>query len=194
MSDTYDLDALRAKDPKEFDRLVRAESGKVYRCVYRFVRDEEETAGLVQETFLQAILNIDRFRGDSKVSTWLCSIGINLARASLRKKKRYDTLEDEDLERLTPSFGTAGMRLGSFKTWDPSEVTERNDRVSKVRAAIDRLPDDYRTVILLRDIQGLSTAEASDMLDVSEGALRVRLHRARQALRTLLDPVFADDA
>ena len=80
MPESHDISALKARDAAALDRLVREESDRVYRCIGRMVRDPDEVQSLTQETFLQAIQNIESFRGDAKVSTWLCSIAINLAR------------------------------------------------------------------------------------------------------------------
>jgi len=191
LSETHDIDALKAKDPTALDRLIREESARVYRCVGRMIRDQHEIENLTQETFLQAIQNIGSFRGESKVSTWLCSIALNLARAFIRKSKRYDVLSEEEIENLLPTFGFLGQGNEVHSDWDPERYTERNERFEMVHEALERLPDDYRAVIVLRDLEELNTQEAAEMLNISEGAVRVRLHRARQAMRALLDKKLA---
>lgn len=150
------------------------------------IRDEDEIKNLTQETFLQAILNIESFRGESKVSTWLCSIAINLARAYLRKSKRYDVLAEEDIESLVPSFGILGHSREMYAAWDPERSIEKNERIAAVHGALDQMPDDYRAIIVLRDLEELSTQEVAEVLGISDGAVRVRLHRARQVLRSLI--------
>jgi RNA polymerase sigma-70 factor (ECF subfamily) len=155
--------------------------------IVRIVRDEDEAASVLQETFLQAYERIHTFRGESKVTTWLYAIGINLSRATLRKSRRATALEEEDLDRLQPAFAR-GMYRDAGQSWDPQKIAERTEVQKLVRKAIDRLPEDYRVVVTLRDIRELPTAEVAQMLGISEGAVRVRLHRARQALKTLLDP------
>ena len=184
-----DVDALLAGDRAEFDRLVRQESPRLFRVIVRIVRDEDEARSVMQETYLQAYQRLDTFRRESKFTTWLYAIGINLARASLRKTRRYNTLEEADIERLQPSFNK-GMYVQKYKNWDPQKLAELSDRRRLVREAIDQLPPTYREVVILRDLEQLSTAEAARVLEISEGALRVRLHRARQALRALLEPHF----
>jgi len=156
------------------------------------IRDEDEVRNLTQETFLQAIQNIESFRGESKISTWLCSIAINLARAHLRRSRRYDVMAEEDLEGLLPTFGLFGQGREEYHEWNPEKYTEQEERVSLIREALDRLPEDYKTVIVLRDLEELSTIEVAQLLDTSEGAVRVRLHRARMALRKLLDGRMTD--
>lgn len=190
--ETHDISAVKARDPKALDQLVREESGRVYRCVGRLIRDVDEIRSLTQETFLQAIQNIESFRGDSKISTWLCSIAINLARAFLRKSRRYDVLEESDIEGLMPTFDASGRHREVYRDWHPEQYTERAERIEMVHKALDRLPEDYKTVIVLRDLEELNTQEVADMLEISEGAVRVRLHRARQALRALIDKKLTD--
>jgi RNA polymerase sigma-70 factor (ECF subfamily) len=185
--ETHDIDAIKARDPKALDLLVREESARVFRCISRLIRDPDETESLTQETFLQAIQNIESFRGDSKISTWLCSIAINLARGHLRKSKRYDVLEESDIEGLMPTFGPSGRGQEVHSDWHPERYTEKAERIAMVHEALEKLPEDYRTVIGLRDLDELTTQEVAELLEISEGAVRVRLHRARQALRALID-------
>ena len=187
LAESHDIEALKAKNPEALDRLVREESGRVYRCVSRMIRDEDEVRNLTQETFLQAIQNIESFRGEAKISTWLCSIGINLARAYLRKSRRYDVMAEEDIEALLPSFSAFGRAQEEYRDGNPEKFTEKEERSRMLYEALDRLPEDYKTVIVLRDLEELNTQEVAEILGSSEGAVRVRLHRARQALRKLLD-------
>ena len=187
-----DIEALLRGDRAAFEALVRQESPRLFRVIVRIVKDEDEARSVMQETFLQAYQRLHSFRRESKLTTWLYAIGINLARASLRKSRRYDMLEEADLERLQPSFNK-GMYAQKVDAWNPQRQAERSERRHLVRQAIDRLPSDYRLVVILRDIEQLSTTEAARILEISEGALRVRLHRARQALRSLLDKHFGSD-
>ena len=184
-----DIDALLAGDKAAFEQLVRAESPRLFRVILRIIRDEDEARSVMQEAFLQAYQRLHTFRGESKLTTWLYAIGINLARAALRKTRRYDTLEEADIERLQPGF-SKGMYVRKYEAWNPQKLAERSERQRLVHEAIDQLPPDYRMVVILRDIEQLSTAEAARILEISEGALRVRLHRARQALRALLEKHF----
>lgn len=185
-----DLSALLAGDRNEFDRLVRRETPRLFKVLVRYVRDEDEARSIMQETFLQAYERLSSFRGESKFTTWLYSIGINLARARFRKVKRYELMSEEDMDQLQPSF-SRGRYSQSIDAWQPDELAARSETVGLVRRAIERLPEQYRVVVELRDIQEFSTDETADMLAMTPGAVRVRLHRARQALRALLDPYFA---
>ncbi len=184
-----DVDAVLSGDPHAFEQLVHAESPRLFRMIQRIVQDEDEARSVMQETFLQAFKRLGTFRKEAKLSTWLYAIGLNLARAALRKRKRYDTLEEEKMDRLMPSFDS-GMHTEKFEFWNPQKMAEQNERKSIVHRAIAELPPDYRLVITLRDIEELSTTEVAQLLEISEGAVRVRLHRARLALRKLLDAFF----
>ena len=190
-TEPLDVEALLAGDRAAFEQLVRQESPRLFRVLVRIVRDEDEARSVMQETFLQAYQRLSTFRREAKLTTWLYAIGINLARASLRKTRRTQSLDEAAIERLQPTFHK-GMYARSYEGWDPQQVAEKNERRRLVREAIDQLPPDYRTVVVLRDLEQLSTAEAARILEITDGALRVRLHRARQALRALLEPHFRD--
>lgn len=184
-----DIPLLLAGDKKEFEKIVKQESERLYRVLLRYVKDEDEARSIMQETFLQAYESLDSFRGNSKFTTWLYSIGINQARAQFRKQRRHSLLEEDEIEKLQPSFAW-GRYTGSFETWQPDEVASKSERHDIVHEAISQLPEHYRAVIELRDIQEFSTAEAAEVLKLTSVAVRVRLHRARQALRALLEPYF----
>ena len=188
-SGNIDLDALLKGDADAFEQLVHKESPRLFRMIMRIVQDEDEARSVMQETYLQAYKRLDTFRKESKFSTWLYAIGLNLARASLRKSKRFDALEEDKIDRLQPSF-SRGMFTESPEAWNPQKLAERSERKQLVHNAIEQLPPDYRTVLTLRDIEELSTTEVAQILDISEGAVRVRLHRARLALRKILDKYF----
>jgi len=188
-TDSFDLEALLAGDEKAFEQLVIQESPRLFRVIVRILGDDDEAQSILQETFLQAFQRMDTFRRESKLTTWLYAIGINLARASLRKSRRLSSLEDQEVERMQPSF-SRGMFVDSPVEWDPGKMAELSDRQQLVRKAIEQLPEDYKAIVILRDIEEYSTDDVAKMLDISSGAVRVRLHRARGALRKLLDSHF----
>lgn len=187
--EAFDLDSLLNGDREEFEKLVRKESPRLFRVILRIVGNENEAESVMQEAYLQAFKHLETFRRESKFTTWLYAIGINLARASLRKARRVARLDEVDIDRLQPTF-SKGMYVESFDSWNPQKIAELEDRKRIVHEAIDSLPDDYGVIVTLRDIEELSTAETAAILNITEGAARVRLHRARQALRHLLDDHF----
>lgn len=187
-----DTEAILDGDRAAFEAMVESETPRLFHIILRYVNDDEAARSLVQETFLQAYKNLDSFRGDSKLTSWVTGIGINLARSWLRKNKRQQPMDEETMERLQPDF-RFGRYTGSFEPWDPEQTAERTERKQLVHKALDELSDSYREVIVLRDLEERSTKETAEILDISRGAVRVRLHRARQALRSLLNPHFASD-
>jgi RNA polymerase sigma-70 factor (ECF subfamily) len=184
------ISRLRGGDERAFERLVREQGGRLLSVARRFLRDEEEARDAVQECFLSAYRALDRFDHGSRLSTWLHRIVINacLMRLRSRRRKPEDPIED-----LLPKFQADGHQVNHpTPEWEGSAETliARSQTRSIVRQAIDRLPESYRAVLLLRDIEELSTEEAAKSLGVTENAVKVRLHRARQALRGLLEPHF----
>jgi RNA polymerase sigma-70 factor (ECF subfamily) len=180
------VERLRRGDEAAFEELVRSRGGALLAVARRFLRNEEDARDAVQEAFVQAFRGIRSFEEQAKLSTWLRRILVNacLMRLRTRRRKPEEPL-DED---LLPAFRADGHRIGVTPAWeDAEERIEREETRRRVRAAIDRLPETARTVLLLRDIEERSTEEAAGLLGITENAVKIRLHRARQALRTLLD-------
>jgi RNA polymerase sigma-70 factor (ECF subfamily) len=182
-----DLDALRAGDSQALRRFVCEHSTLLYRGIFRLVRDPDETENLMQETYFQALRSLPSFRGESRVSTWLYGIAMNVTLAFLRKQRRTKVLDAEEMERLPAGSVPVGQEA-ALPFQNPQEVVERQELVRLVREAVQQLPDTYRDIITLRDLEAHSTEEVAARLGISEINVRVRLHRARQALRDLLHP------
>ena len=177
---------LRRGDEEAFEVLVRTYGGRLLQVARRFLR-EEDARDALQEAFLSAFKSIDRFDGNAKISTWLHRIVVNAALMRLRKKS---SKVEESLEPLLPTFLEDGHRANPKAAWpeSPEDAVGRDQVRDIVRRAIDQLPVQYRSVVLLRDIEELSGAETGKLLGLTTGAVKVRLHRARRALRELLDP------
>jgi RNA polymerase sigma-70 factor (ECF subfamily) len=184
------LARLRAGDEAAFALLVRQNAGRLLAVARRMLRSEEDARDALQDAFLQAFRGIGRFEGGAQLSTWLHRILINACLMRLRSRGRKP---EESIEDLLPRFYEDGHRIDPGPAWraESADPVESRELRALVRASIDRLPDIYRNVLLLRDIEGLSTEEAAQMLDVKVDTVKVRLHRARQALRALLDPHLA---
>jgi RNA polymerase sigma-70 factor (ECF subfamily) len=187
------LAALRRGDEGAFERLVREHGGRLLAVSRRFLRNEEDARDALQDAFVSAFRSVDRFEGSSRLSTWLHRIVVNSCLMKLRSRRRHP---EEPIEDLLPKFLEDGHAAVPSVAWRRSaeELLEIAETRTLVRAAIDRLPESYRTVLMMRDIEELDTAEAARLLDVSENAVKVRLHRARQALRELLDPALRGGA
>ncbi|HYC89727.1 MAG TPA: sigma-70 family RNA polymerase sigma factor [Thermoanaerobaculia bacterium] len=169
------------------ETLVRTHTGALLRVARRFLRSEEDARDAVQDAFVSAFRALDRFGAHAQLATWLHRIVVNACLMRLRTQRRRP---EEELEALLPRFAEDGHQLEPSEPWCETAETllEREELCGVVRAAIDELPDTYREVVLLRDIEELSTEETADLLGVTPNAVKIRLHRARQALRTLLDP------
>jgi RNA polymerase sigma-70 factor (ECF subfamily) len=178
---------LREGDPGAFETLVRTHMPMMLRVARRFMRSEEDARDVVQDAFVSAFRSIGKFGSNARLSTWLHRIVVNASLMKLRTQRRHP---EEDIEEYLPRFKEDGHQLPRSEDWTETAETilQRTELAGTVRAAIDRLPDTYREVLLLRDIEELSGEEAAETLGVTSNAVKVRLHRARQALRTLLDP------
>jgi len=188
-ADSALLDRLRRGDTDAFDALVREHGGHLLAVARRLLRHEEDARDAVQDAFLLAFRGLPAFAGRCRLSTWLHRITVNAALMKLRTKSRKPEAQIDD---LLPEYLPDGHHVTQFNEWSlsPAQHILRAETREQVRAAIDRLPDSYRTVLLLRDIEELDTTEVAKMLGTTTNAVKIRLHRARQALRTLLEPTF----
>jgi RNA polymerase sigma-70 factor, ECF subfamily len=184
---------LRAGEEAAFEQVVRLYGGRLLAVARRIVGTEEDARDAVQDAFLNAFRSLDRFEGNAKLSTWLHRIVVNAALMKLRTRKRKP---EQSIETMLPSFLDDGHHEERFRSWDEPVDTlmERAETRELVRKQIDALPDGYRTVLVLRDIEGLDTEETAKVLGLSVNATKIRLHRARQALRSLLAPHFRSAA
>lgn len=180
------LAGLRARQESAFTRFEALYAGQVYAVARRMLRDDADAQDASQEAFLGAYRSLESFDGRSRLSTWLTRIVINKCLMRLRSKRRS---REVAIETLLPTFKEDGHPTRWTSHWrEEREDEDRERRVALVRQLIDELPEHYRVVLVLRDVQGLSTEEAAEALGDTVNAVKVRLHRARQALRTLLDP------
>ena len=182
------VDRLRAGDAAAFEHIVRTYGGRLFQVARRFL-DDEDARDALQEALVSAWKSMDQFDGGSKISTWLHRIVVNASLMRIRKKNSKLEQATEALEPLLPKFLENGYRADSGPAWTetPEHLLRRKEIRQLVRRCIQELPDSYRTVVLLRDIEGLSGQETADALGLTTTAVKVRLHRARQALREVLD-------
>jgi RNA polymerase sigma-70 factor (ECF subfamily) len=185
------LARMRAGDEDAFEACVRAYSGRLLAIARRLLTNEEDARDAVQDTFLSAFKGIGRFEGLSRLGTWLHRIVVNAALSRLRSRQRRPEMSIED---LLPHFGEGEHQVDPPAPWRATSVAilQQQELRETVQGCISRLPETYRIVLLLRDIEGLSTEETAQMLETTIGVVKTRLHRARQALRSLLDPYFRE--
>lgn len=183
------LAGLRAGDQQAFETLVRVYGGRMLAVARRFFRNDEDAQDIVQSAYLNAFRAVGQFEGHCLIGTWLHRIVVNTALMTLRSRRRKPEASIED---LLPAFIEDGHHVEQFSDWSApaDELMQRAETRALVRSCIDRLPGNYRDVLMLRDIEELSTVEAAEMLAITPTAVKVRLHRARQALSTLLRQEF----
>jgi RNA polymerase sigma-70 factor (ECF subfamily) len=176
---------LKAGDGDAFEELVRAAGGRLLAVARRLLRDEEAARDAVQDAFLCAFRSIQGFDGNAQLSTWLHRIVVNAALMRIRSRQRRPELS---IEPMLPTFAEDGHHAEPVVSWAESaaHALESKETRALVRAAIEELPETYRTVLMLRDLEDLSTREAADVLGASENAIKLRLHRARQALAVII--------
>jgi RNA polymerase sigma-70 factor (ECF subfamily) len=177
---------LRGGDAAAYEQVVREHGGRMLATARRMLRVEEDARDAVQEAFISAFRAVDGFAGTARLSTWLHRITVNAALMKLRSRRcrREDAIED-----LLPRFVEDGHFAEAQREWEApaDELLEQRETRAEVRAAIDQLPENYRAVLILRDIEELDTDETAAALGVTPNTVKTRLHRARQALRTLLE-------
>ena len=183
MIEVAELDLLqkaKAGDRDAFERIVLDNEKPLYNLALRSLKNPEDAADAVQETFLKAWTGLASFRGDSKLSVWLYRIMANVCVDLLRRRRETVSLTTEDED------GEAGELELPDTRYDPAALTERRDTQRRVRAAVDALPEEFRRPLLLREFSGLSYDEIADALDIPVATVKTRIFRARKKLCALL--------
>jgi RNA polymerase sigma-70 factor, ECF subfamily len=181
--DTVLVQAILDGDPGAYRGLVERYQGRIYNIVYGMVRNQEDAEDLAQDAFVKAFRKIDTFRLESKFYTWLCRIAVNTALDHLRKMSRRPTSEFDE------SIGTKDAE-GNFidqHNIDNPEANSVNEQLRlRLIAEVEKLPEDQKQVIVLREVDGLSYREISEIMDVPEGTIMSRLYYARKRLQDAL--------
>jgi RNA polymerase sigma-70 factor (ECF subfamily) len=188
---------MTAQNPDEadrnpdFDALVVQYQKKIFNAIYRFIGDYEEATDLTQETFISAFKHYDRFRGDSKVFTWLYQIARNLCINRVRQRERQRSLRIESLDQPRDLDDEEGMtREIADSSQAPHVLLEKQELRARLRAAVEALPPDYREVVLLREYHNLSYNEIVEATGLTLENVKTRLSRARAMLRRKLEPYY----
>lgn len=177
---------LQAGDQAAVEDLAARFQARTFSLAYRLTGNREDAQEVLQDVLLTVIQKIHAFRGEAKLSSWIYRIATNAALMKLRKRpKAYHVpIEDE----LGPRMDDNGFVAEPVADWsaDPSDEAERRELGRRIHEAIQQLPPEYRSVVVLRDVEGLSAEEAAEVLELSVPALKSRLHRARLFLRHAL--------
>ncbi len=176
---------------QDFDVLVTRHEKRIFNLIYRILGDYEEAADLTQETFISAFKNIDKFRGDSKIFTWLYQIARNLCINRLRQRERQKVIRVESLDQPWDNNddGKSGREIADY-SHAPHQALEDKELGQRIHAAIDSLPSDYREVVILREYEQLSYNEIVEITGLTLENVKTRLSRARAMLRRKLEPYY----
>jgi len=181
------IERLKRGEAAAFEELVAERSGEIYGLLFRLTENSEEARDLTQETFLRAFQNIDRFRGEADVRTWIYRIAINQARNRCRwwRRRRRDATVSLDQKQ-----GESGQTISGTlaePSQNPEQQTLARERELALRSALQRLGQAYRETVILRDIEGFTYEEIAETLEINVGTVKSRLARGRQELRKKLE-------
>ncbi len=188
-SETYSLEALRSGDSNEFARVVEDNSGYIYRLALKILHNPQDAEDVLQETFIKAYRSLTNFQGHSKISTWLYRIATNEALMFLRKKKPVSISVDAPFDHVNEE-----QKPLQIVDWCciPEDELASDEARRHLDQSVDDLSLNLRAVFILRDIEGLSINETAEILDISQSAVKTRLHRARMQLRELLSSYYRE--
>ncbi len=180
------VERVQRGDKKAFDTLVLKYQQKVANLVSRYIRDPSEVLDVTQEAFIKAYRALPKFRGDSAFYTWLYRVAINTAKNHLAAQSRRPP--QDDIEAETAEQMDAGTRLKEQDT--PERLAMQDEIARTIKQAVDELPDELRTAITLRELEGMSYEDIAQAMDCPIGTVRSRIFRAREAIDKKLKPLL----
>lgn len=178
-TDVEVVDRVKAGDTALYEIIMRRYNQRLYRVALAILRDEAEAEDVIQDAYIRAYQHLNQFRGEASFSAWLTRIAVNESIHRLRLRAHMQPMEDTEGE------GNGSMNMAETRP-DPEQRAAFSELGHFLERAVLDLPDAYRTVVMLRDIEELSTAETAAALDLSEENVKVRLHRGRAMARTWL--------
>jgi len=173
------IQAAREGDHQAQSQLVSMYSGRIYNLGLRMLRNSEDAEDMLQETFITAFQKLGAFQGKSSFYTWIYRIATNIALGKLRQQAKFKvsySIQEPEFENLY------GMKISDWPEYVETKVTDEEFKIA-LKVGLDDLDEKYRSVFVLRDLEGLSTAKTAEILDLSESNVKVRLMRARLFLR-----------
>lgn len=184
---------LVARDEAAFNELVLAYERRVFALVARMLGDREEAEDLAQEVFVHVFKAIDQFRGDSKLSTWIFRIAVNLCKNRALYRARRHAGKQRDLDSIAdhnPLTAAKGVIVGNVSR--PDELVEGMQLEAVVKRAIAQIDPDFREALVLRDVEDLSYEEIAEVTAVAVGTVKSRIHRGRAQLRALVEEAMGE--
>jgi RNA polymerase sigma factor (sigma-70 family) len=190
LDDTTIVRRILAGEKELFELLLRRYNQKLYRVIRSYLRDADDIDDAMQETYLKAFRKLDQFRSESAFSTWLTKIGINEALYRLKKRANNRTIQLESADVDDPKI----IQLPDMKASNPEKIAIGNETKKIIEHAIDSLPEKYRIAYVLKEVEGMTTNEICDTLQINETNLKVRIHRAKTMMKENLLRISADSA
>jgi RNA polymerase sigma-70 factor (ECF subfamily) len=190
MSDDELVEGIQAENPLAFEELVNRYSMRVFTLANRVTKHKEDAEDVMQEVFVLVMRKITAFRGQSSFSSWIYRVTLNCALMRLRKRRQDKSISMED---MMSQVLAVPNRVNTFNS-EGESFRRRSELREALTAAIEELPKDYRPVFILRDVDGFSSLEVSEMLGISVPAVKSRLHRARISLQRHLSELLEGDA
>jgi RNA polymerase sigma-70 factor, ECF subfamily len=184
---------LVARDERAFNELVLTYERRVFALVFRMLGRRDEAEDLAQEVFVQVFKAIDQFRGESKLSTWIYRIAVNLCKNRTKYLSRRHASDQDDLDAMAdraPFSSAKGVSVGDVGR--PDELVEGMQLEVVVKRAIAQIEPDFREVLILRDVEDLSYEEIASVTGLADGTVKSRIHRARAQLRALVEKAIGE--
>lgn len=184
---------LVARDESAFNELVITYQRRVFALVFRMLGRREEAEDLAQEVFVQVFKAIDQFRGDSKLSTWIYRIAVNLCKNRAKYLSRRHANDQDDVDAMAdrlPFSAAKGVSVGGISR--PDELVEGMQLEVVVKRAIAQIEPEFREVLILRDVEDMSYEEIAEVTGLADGTVKSRIHRARAQLRTLVEKAMGE--
>ncbi len=196
MDDSALIEAYRQGDQSALGTLLTRHQGMLFNTALRMVSNRDDAMEVAQEAMLKIVQHIDNFREDARFTTWATRIAMNCAISRLRRRKIRRTQSLDAPMGHDPSAGSMVANLANPAEPGPAERVQHSDRLDLVRRAIDELEEPFRSVLVLRDVQGLEYEEIAQVLEIAKGTVKSRLFRARLAMRQIVrkyDPDVPDE-
>jgi len=187
------LERLRARDERAFNELVKAYERRVFGLVFRMLNSRAESEDLTQEVFVQVFKAIGTFRGDSKLSTWIYRIAVNLCKNRTKYLSRRHQGEQDDIDAMAdraPLSAAKGVSVGDISR--PDELVEGMQLETIVKRAIESIDPEFREVLILRDVEDMSYEEIAEVTGLADGTVKSRIHRARAQLRAIVEKAMGE--
>jgi len=184
---------LVARDESAFNELVVTYQRRVFALVFRMLGRRDEAEDLAQEVFVQVFKAIDQFRGDSKLSTWIYRIAVNLCKNRTKYLSRRHANDQDDVDAMAdrlPFSAAKGVSVGGISR--PDELVEGMQLEVVVKRAIAQIEPEFREVLILRDVEDMSYEEIAEVTGLADGTVKSRIHRARAQLRTLVEKAMGE--